>query len=128
MPFTRVAAPVVYRDHLARLIRLMRSKNFTFTQPLVAPAAPVVSITSNFQFSGSPSYPWLAPRLIFSLNFLDDTLVIVTADHSHTFVLGGYVDRGNPIFGFQSRYEVLSDGKPALSLSYADGPGGLQDG
>ena len=55
-------------------------------------------------------------------------MVIVTADHSHTFVLGGYVDRGNPIFGFQSRYEVLSDGKPALSLSYADGPGGLQDG
>ena len=50
--------------------------------------------------------------------------MIVTADHSHSFALYGKVDRGNPIFGFQS--VTPPDGKPALSLSYADGPGGLK--
>ena len=28
-----------------------------------------------------------------------DTLIIVTADHSHTFNIGGYAVRGNPLFG-----------------------------
>ena len=28
-----------------------------------------------------------------------DTLIVVTADHSHTFTLGGYTPRGNDILG-----------------------------
>ena len=28
-----------------------------------------------------------------------DTLLTVTADHSHVFTIGGYTGRGNPIFG-----------------------------
>lgn len=48
----------------------------------------------------------------------------MTADHSHSFVLYGYAKRGNPIFGFQK--DLPPDGKPALTLSYANGPGGLK--
>lgn len=54
----------------------------------------------------------------------DETLMIITADHSHSFVLYGYAPRGNPIFGFQST--IPADGKPALTLAYANGPGGLK--
>ena len=52
-------------------------------------------------------------------------MIIVTADHSHTFVLSGYASRGNPIFGFQDKSNTPVDRKPILTLSYANGPGGL---
>ena len=58
---------------------------------------------------------------------LEDTLVIVTADHSHTFTISGYPPRGNPILGKvdQGENRVFPDaaGKPCTTLSYANGPG-----
>ncbi|CAK8698159.1 unnamed protein product [Clavelina lepadiformis] len=55
-----------------------------------------------------------------------DTLIIVTADHSHTLSMGGYSDRGNPILGLASAngvpYEGL-DKKPFTTLTYANGIG-----
>lgn len=30
---------------------------------------------------------------------VEDTLTVVTADHSHVFTFGGYTPRGNSIFG-----------------------------
>uniref|UniRef100_A0A182JP07 alkaline phosphatase n=1 Tax=Anopheles christyi TaxID=43041 RepID=A0A182JP07_9DIPT len=53
----------------------------------------------------------------------DDTLLVVTADHSHTMTLSGYATRGNDILGLNSQ---ISDGdrKPYTTLAYANGPGG----
>jgi alkaline phosphatase len=63
----------------------------------------------------------------------DDTLVIVTADHSHTLNFVGYPVRGNPILG-KVRGKSEFDGKPGAlakdgtglpytTLGYANGPG-----
>ncbi len=59
----------------------------------------------------------------------DDTLVMVTADHSHVFTIAGYPQRGNPILGLAG-YEtgevaLGSDGKPYTTLGYANGPGAI---
>ena len=56
-----------------------------------------------------------------------DTLILVTADHSHTFTIAGYPRRGNPIFGkVETPLGELardSEGRPYTSLGYANGPG-----
>lgn len=57
-----------------------------------------------------------------------ETLIIVTADHSHTFTIAGYPGRGNPILGLvtsagKTSPELAADGKPYATLSYANGGG-----
>lgn len=57
-----------------------------------------------------------------------DTLIIVTADHSHTFTIAGYPKRGNPILGKvvnpgQTALAKAADGMPYTTVSYANGPG-----
>ncbi|WP_460997338.1 alkaline phosphatase [Simiduia litorea] len=64
---------------------------------------------------------------------LKDTLVIVTADHSHVFTMGGYPARGNPILGLvhgpdqngvrATMPTLAADGKPYTTLGYINGPG-----
>ena len=64
---------------------------------------------------------------------LKETLMIVTADHSHTLTLAGYPTRGNPILGFvtgndksgeaETSPSLAADKKPYTTLSYANGPG-----
>ncbi|WP_299769397.1 alkaline phosphatase [uncultured Pseudoteredinibacter sp.] len=68
----------------------------------------------------------------------EDTLIIVTADHSHTFVIQGYSYRGNPILGLAQGIDkkgrpantpnLALDGKPYTTLSYANGPGAHSHG
>ncbi|CAH1267524.1 ALPL [Branchiostoma lanceolatum] len=53
-----------------------------------------------------------------------DSLIVVTADHSHTLTFAGYPDRGHPIFG-QNVYtpDDVWDGLPYTTLLYGNGAG-----
>jgi alkaline phosphatase len=56
----------------------------------------------------------------------DDTLVIVTADHSHTMTFAGYSKRDSDILGLVKEHDghntLAKDGKPYTVLGYANGP------
>lgn len=64
---------------------------------------------------------------------LDETLIIVTADHSHTFNIVGYPARGNNILGLvrevggdgelEKDYARDEFGQPFTTLTYANGRG-----
>jgi alkaline phosphatase len=67
-----------------------------------------------------------------------ETLILVTADHSHVFTIAGYPRRGNDILGLvvppAGRGEdggdgatpaMAIDGRPYTTLGYANGPGAI---
>lgn len=59
-----------------------------------------------------------------------DTLIIVTADHSHTFVIQGYPGRNNPILGLVTYPDGKGavrglDSRPFTTLAYMNGPGSI---
>ena len=64
---------------------------------------------------------------------LEDTLILVTADHSHVFTIAGYPTRGNPILGKvisndssgqpKTSPEPASDNLPYTTVSYTNGLG-----
>nr|CAD7262122.1 unnamed protein product [Timema shepardi] len=50
----------------------------------------------------------------------ENTLIVVTADHSHSFTFNGYPLRGNDILGFANETDQVTQYE---TLSYANGPG-----
>ncbi|KAG4072305.1 hypothetical protein HA402_004237 [Bradysia odoriphaga] len=50
----------------------------------------------------------------------DDTLIVITSDHSHTFTYSGYGQRKSDALGFGGISDM--DQKPYLKFSYANGP------
>lgn len=67
----------------------------------------------------------------------ENTLIIVTADHSHTFVMGGYPTRENSILGKVIKnksngepevyFDRADDNKPYTTLGYYSGSGAKTD-
>lgn len=74
-----------------------------------------------------------AVKKAYDLTDPDETLIIVTADHSHVFTIAGYPHRGNNILGKVASVPSVdgdpvtldqdSKGLPYTTLSYANGPG-----
>jgi len=59
---------------------------------------------------------------------MSETLIIVTADHSHVFTIAGYPKRGNPILGQvvavgSDQPSLANDGMPYTTLGYGNGLG-----
>ena len=83
----------------------------------------------------------LANAVQYAIDHTDpeETLIMVTADHSHVFTIAGYPRRGNDILGLVVPPEsggedgdgepgaptLAADGKPYTTLGYANGPGAV---
>lgn len=55
-----------------------------------------------------------------------DTLIVVTADHSHVYTMGGYSLLGNPILGKivkRLRYIIFLTNNKPIDMSYSGCPG-----
>lgn len=58
----------------------------------------------------------------------EETLILVTADHSHVFTIAGYPKRGNPILGKvvnvgETEPTLAADGMPYTTVGYTNGRG-----
>lgn len=67
---------------------------------------------------------------------LSNTLILVTADHSHVMTIAGYSTRGNSILGLVEGNDdrgdpthkpaLADDGQPYTTLGYMNGPGAVE--
>jgi alkaline phosphatase len=76
-----------------------------------------------------------AVKKAYEMTDPNDTLIVVTADHSHTFTIAGYPHRGNDILGLTKEVPandgsavaptLAGDGLPYTTLGYQNGPGAV---
>lgn len=69
-----------------------------------------------------------AVKQALALTNPEETLIIVTADHSHVFTIAGYPKRGNPILGKvistgSDTPTLAKDNQPYTTLGYSNGRG-----
>ena len=74
-----------------------------------------------------------AVRKAMEMTDPEETLILVTADHSHTFTIAGYPHRGNDILGLVKEVPAVdgnptaptkdANGLPYTTLGYQNGPG-----
>lgn len=74
-----------------------------------------------------------AVKTAYEMTDPEETLIIVTADHSHVFTMAGYPTRGNPILGkvvgndsagnSTGMVALAADGMPYTTLGYTNGRG-----
>lgn len=73
-----------------------------------------------------------AIRAALDLTSRSDTLIVVTAGHSHTLTMSGYARRGTPILGLSTTASgapaLANDRKPYTTLGYMNGPGAPNEG
>jgi alkaline phosphatase len=76
-----------------------------------------------------------AVKKAYEMTDPNETLIVVTADHSHTFTIAGYPHRGNDILGLTKEVpandgspvapSLAGDGLPYTTLGYQNGPGAV---
>lgn len=64
-----------------------------------------------------------AVELALKMVDLEETLIVVTADHSHVMTINGYPERGNNILGIIETSTDVSDGLPFTTLMFTNGHG-----
>jgi alkaline phosphatase len=84
------------------------------------------ALTETIEFSN-------AVRIALEKTRAEETLIVVTADHSHPFTISGYPTRGNDILGKVIPNDLLGEpakapakdllGLPYTTLGYPNGPG-----
>ena len=100
----------------------MASAFSSIASAFFSPAARTASALASIAFSD-------AVKTAAQQTDSNDTLIIVTADHSHTMTIGGYPKRGNPILGKvvaaggDGEYSKDATGLPYTTLNYANGAG-----
>lgn len=62
-----------------------------------------------------------AVRAAMEITDVQDTLIVVTADHAHTMTISGYSSRGKNILGINTEVSD-KDGMGYATLNYANGP------
>lgn len=76
-----------------------------------------------------------AVKKAYEMTDPENTLILVTADHSHVFTIAGYPHRGNDILGLTREVPdvdgdspipaLAKDGMPYTTLGYVNGPGAV---